>query len=63
MMNLRWSAGEMRANAIVGLVSSSFAAAGGVTGIFGGDAVGVLLIGTAVVVTPLADESLSTSES
>jgi uncharacterized protein YbjQ (UPF0145 family) len=53
------TAGAMRANAIVGLTSSVFGAGGGITSAFGGDAVGVLLVGTAVVVEPLnpaADE-------
>jgi uncharacterized protein YbjQ (UPF0145 family) len=38
------------ANAIVGLTGSPFGAAGGITKAFGGDAVGILLLGTAVVV-------------
>lgn len=47
------TAGAMHANAIVGLTSSVFGAGGGITSAFGGDAVGVLLVGTAVVVEPL----------
>lgn len=52
------SAGAMRANAILGLTSSAFGAGGGITSAFGGDAVGVLLIGTAAVVEPLTDRTL-----
>jgi uncharacterized protein YbjQ (UPF0145 family) len=37
-------------NAIVGLKASTFAAGGGITNVLGGDAVGVLLMGTAVTV-------------
>jgi uncharacterized protein YbjQ (UPF0145 family) len=50
MRSLRLTAAESGANAIVGLAGSAFGAAGGITSAFGGDAVGVLLIGTAVVV-------------
>ena len=39
------------ANAIVGLTCSTFGAGGGITSVLGGDAVGVMLMGTAVVVT------------
>jgi uncharacterized protein YbjQ (UPF0145 family) len=56
MAMLRRSAAELRANAIVGLTSSSFGAAGGITSVLGGDAVGVLLIGTAAVVEPIDDQ-------
>jgi uncharacterized protein YbjQ (UPF0145 family) len=52
MKSLRDAAGGMRANAIVGLNASAFGAAGGITSAFGGDAVGVLLVGTAVLVEP-----------
>ncbi|MGZ4451195.1 MAG: hypothetical protein ACXVW4_15485 [Nocardioides sp.] len=44
------SASAVGANAVVGLQASSFAAAGGLTNMVGGDAVGVLLMGTAVTV-------------
>lgn len=44
------------ANAVVGLAGSPFGAAGGITKVFGGDAVGVLIMGTAVVVEPLEPE-------
>lgn len=47
---LRTDAALMGANAIVGMVGSSFGAHGGITNIVGGDAVGILLLGTAVVV-------------
>lgn len=39
-------------NAVVGLTGSTFAARGGVTSAFGGDAVGIMLMGTAVIVSP-----------
>ena len=42
------SADAMGANAIVGLSGSPFGAGGGITSAFGGDAVGILLLGTAV---------------
>lgn len=48
--NLRADAYQLGANAIVGLTASAFGAAGGLTSVFGGDAVGVLLVGTAVTV-------------
>jgi len=44
---------EMGANAVVGVVGSSFGAGGGITSAFGGDAVGIMLMGTAVRVEPL----------
>ena len=50
MENLRRSAFKLTANAIVGLHVAAFGAAGGITSAFGGDAVGVLLAGTAVTV-------------
>jgi Uncharacterized conserved protein len=50
MLNLRKSASALGANAILGLTSSTFGAHGGITNALGGDAVGVLLIGTAAVV-------------
>ena len=52
MLDLRRSAAGMGANAVIGLTSSAFGAAGGITGFFGGDAGGVLRVGTAVVVEP-----------
>ena len=36
------------ANAVVGLTGNTFGAGGGITSAIGGDAVGVLLMGTAV---------------
>ena len=42
------SAQKLGANAVIGLQGSPFAAGGGITDVLGGDAVGVLLIGTAV---------------
>lgn len=50
MKALRTTAGALSANAIVGLSATTFAAGGGITTVFGGDAVGVLLVGTAVTV-------------
>jgi uncharacterized protein YbjQ (UPF0145 family) len=47
---MRSQALNMGANAILGLSASTFAAGGGITNVFGGDAVGVLFLGTAVVV-------------
>jgi uncharacterized protein YbjQ (UPF0145 family) len=55
MASLCVAAGAMGANAILGLTSSTFGAAGGITSTFGGDAVGVLLVGTAAVVEPVGD--------
>lgn len=48
MYQLRRTAASMGANAILGVVASSFGAGGGITNMLGGDAVGVLLLGTAV---------------
>lgn len=48
MWELRRTAVSMGANAIVGVIASSFGARGGITSMLGGDAVGVLLMGTAV---------------
>lgn len=45
-------ASAMGANAVVGATASAFGAGGGVTNVIGGDAVGVLLMGTAVTVEP-----------
>ena len=47
-------ASAMGANAVVGATASAFGAGGGVTNIVGGDAVGVLLMGTAVIVVSVA---------
>jgi uncharacterized protein YbjQ (UPF0145 family) len=44
------SAALVGANAVVGFQASAFGARGGITSAFGGDAVGILLVGTAVVV-------------
>ena len=52
MNRLMASAGLMSANAVVGLSASAFGAGGGITNVLGGDAVGVLLLGTAVTVEP-----------
>ncbi len=43
-------AAGMGGNAVVGLSGSTFGAGGGITSAFGGDAIGVLLLGTAVTV-------------
>jgi uncharacterized protein YbjQ (UPF0145 family) len=50
MIRLRRSAAALGGNAIVGLNANVFGAAGGITSVLGGDAVGVLLIGTAVLI-------------
>jgi uncharacterized protein YbjQ (UPF0145 family) len=55
MQTLRHSAANMGANAVLGLTAGVFGAAGGVTGVLGGDAVGVLLMGSAAVVEPVQD--------
>lgn len=49
---LRTAAYNLGANAVVGLQVASFGAAGGITSVVGGDAVGILLMGTAVQVDP-----------
>lgn len=54
MDGLSKQASSIGANAIVGLQGSAFGAGGGITNMLGGDAVGVLLIGTAVVVEPIS---------
>lgn len=54
MAALGRSAAALGANAVVGFQASSFGAAGGITSAFSGDAVGVLLVGTAVVVEPIS---------
>lgn len=51
-MELSKQADALGANAIIGLRASAFAAGGGLTNVFGGDAVGVLMLGTAVYVAP-----------
>jgi uncharacterized protein YbjQ (UPF0145 family) len=50
MPSLLAQARKVGGNAIVGLQATTFAAAGGITHALGGDAVGVLLMGTAVLV-------------
>lgn len=52
MNGLRRSAAAMGANGVVGPTSSTFAAGGGITNMLGPDAVGVLLVGTAVHLGP-----------
>jgi uncharacterized protein YbjQ (UPF0145 family) len=47
---LNKSALSMGANAVVGIQFSAFGAGGGLTNVFGGDAVGVLVSGTAVTI-------------
>ena len=53
---LRESARKMDADAVIGINFSAFGAAGGLTNMFGGDAVGVLVSGTAVKITKLETE-------
>jgi uncharacterized protein YbjQ (UPF0145 family) len=48
--NLVDSAVELGANAIIGVQAATFGAGGGITNVVGGDAVGVLITGTAVFV-------------
>lgn len=50
---LQDAAAAQGANAVVGVTASSFGARGGLTSVVGGDAVGVLFVGTAVVVEPI----------
>lgn len=50
LSKLRVSAGELGANAIVGLTGGPFGARGGISSQFGGNAIGIFLMGTAVVV-------------
>ena len=50
--NLRRAAAAVGANAVLRVIPSAFGAAGGITSAFGGDAVGVLYVGTAAVVEP-----------
>jgi len=57
MEGLRRTAAEMGANALVGVTATTFGAKGGITSAFGGDAVGVLLLGTAVTVEEEAASS------
>lgn len=52
MTNLCASAHALNANAVVGLIPTTFGAHGGLTSGSGGDAVGVLLVGTAVTIAP-----------
>lgn len=52
LLRLRVSAAALGANAVVGVSGGPFAARGGVTNALGGDAVGILLMGTAVLVEP-----------
>ena len=58
---LRRRAEEIGANAVVGVTASAFGAGGGITSALGGDAVGILLIGTAVVVA--SEEALDQTSS
>lgn len=53
LAGLRRTAGELGANAVVRLSGGPFGAHGGLTSGFGGDAVGILLMGTAVRVIEL----------
>jgi uncharacterized protein YbjQ (UPF0145 family) len=46
------AADSVGANAVLGLTACTFGAGGGITSVFGGDAVGVMLMGTAAVVEP-----------
>jgi len=50
-------AADLGGNAVLGLVPSTFGAGGGITNALGGDAVGVLLLGTAAIVEPVPTDS------
>jgi uncharacterized protein YbjQ (UPF0145 family) len=52
LRGLRDEAARIGGNAVVGLTGAPFAAHGGITNMVGGDAVGILLMGTAVKVRP-----------
>ncbi len=52
------AAQRLGANAVVGVSASPFGAGGGITSAFGGDAVGVLMLGTAVVVEAGTEQGL-----
>jgi uncharacterized protein YbjQ (UPF0145 family) len=54
------SAIDLGANAIVSVSFTSFGAGGGITSIVGGDAVGILITGTAVYVEKILDNETST---
>jgi uncharacterized protein YbjQ (UPF0145 family) len=54
---LRESARKMDADAVIGINFSAFGAAGGLTNMFGGDAVGVLVSGTAVKIMKITNEN------
>jgi len=49
---LMQAAARLGADAVLGVRASAFGAGGGITGAFGGDAVGILYVGTAAVVEP-----------
>lgn len=57
LAGLRKAAAALGANAIVGLSGGPFGAHGGLTSGFGGDAVGILLLGTAVRVHHSGDDA------
>ena len=57
LRGLRSAAHKKGANAIIGMNASVFGAGGGLTNVFGGDAVGVMLIGTAVIIEPIPGEA------
>jgi uncharacterized protein YbjQ (UPF0145 family) len=52
MTGLGQAAADMGGNAILELIGSTFGAGGGIASAFGRNAVGVLLMGTAVTVEP-----------
>ncbi len=56
------AAQQLGANAVIGLHGSPFGARGGITNMLGGDAVGVLLIGTAVTAIPIGVEAPSLAQ-
>jgi uncharacterized protein YbjQ (UPF0145 family) len=50
-------AAELGGNEVLGLETSTCGAGGGITNALGGDAVGVLLLGTAAIVEPVPTDS------
>lgn len=54
MADLGRSAASLGTNAIVGFPASTFGAAGGITNAFNGHAVGIMLVGKAVLLEPIS---------
>ena len=62
LVQLRENAAAEGASAIVGLQAAAFGAHGGITGGLGGDAVGIMLIGTAAAVEPITSGETDENE-